>query len=63
MFTMFEASKINPEIVDLPRHLIAKALKGEGLPVDEGYVELCIYCLLLQKDRNWKRWLAFYSYK
>ena len=33
------ASKINPEIVDLPRHLIAKALKGEGLPVDEGYVE------------------------
>ena len=34
------AFKLNIENIDLPRrYLISKALKAEGLPIDEGYVE------------------------
>ncbi len=33
------APKFNYESCNIPRHLIAKALKAEGLPIDEGYVQ------------------------
>ena len=33
------AAKINEDLVDISRSLIAKALRAEGVPVDEGYVK------------------------
>ena len=33
------AAKLDIELVDLPRNLIAKALQAEGFPIGEGLVE------------------------